>query len=423
LKNTVQKILFGLSILICIKTSGSSPDTLPVFSPDTIHEIRIIFHQDDFKDSLLKNYQIYHDSDVAGRDLMLADVIIDNVHIDSVGVKYKSNFSFSIPNNKKPLKIDFNAFVKGRLFQGLRAINLSNEFPDPSMLRNTVAYKILRSAGVKAPHTSFARVYINDRFYGLYVIIEQVDKSFIKQNFVHQGGEIIKALAASLSWYDDDTISFRNNYEIKSRNNEQSMQSLERFARKINSTAAPQFYDSLKNYFDFDSYLPVFAADVIFNNWDSYFYGQNYYLYRDTVVNKYYFLPWDYNVSMNNYDVSGGDFTIVPGGKNLDFFDLPLPSRVLENKILREKYLNEVCRINKIMGSDSLRNFILSNHKLISAAMKEDYGKVMTNLQFEKSLSGRIAISEIEFEGLMSFINYRKLQVQSMLQTEGINCK
>lgn len=420
LKMRLPILLIIFSCLACISKSNTP---LSIFESDTIHEVRMHFKQIKYWDTLISKYEQFHDSDVFGQDLILADVIIDGVTLDSIGVKLKSNFSFSIPGDKKPMKIDFNEFVKGRLFQGLRSLNLSNEFPDPSMLRNTIAYKIFRDAGLHAPRTSFARLFINDKYRGLYILIEQVDKSFIAEHFEHQGGELIKPLASSLAILPGDTMSFIKNFEIKSKNNAESWSRLIQLAKKINTTEPEIFFDSLNAYFDFDSYLPVFAGDIIFNNWDSYFYGQNYYLYRDPTENKYYYLAWDYNVSMNNYNVSGGDFPILPGGSNSHLFRLPLPSKVIANPILKEKYLSEICRINKYMSLDSLSAFIYKMHDMIRPAMKEDQGKIMTMDQFEKSLTNKFSISEMEFEGLLTFIRYRHEQINKLLEIEGRKCR
>ena len=137
-----MRLPFLIILFICLTCISKSNTPLSIFELDTIHEVRMHFKQIKYWDTLISKYEQFHDSDVFGQDLILADVIIDGVTLDSIGVKLKSNFSFSIPGDKKPMKIDFNEFVKGRLFQGLRSLNLSNEFPDPSMLRNTIAYKI-----------------------------------------------------------------------------------------------------------------------------------------------------------------------------------------------------------------------------------------------------------------------------------------
>lgn len=422
----ISSRLLVLAIIICIsqKSNAQISKGESVFSTDSIHEVRLFFSQPHYWDTLVARYEAEHteydhDADDNAKPL-IASVRIDGKKMDSIGVKLKSNLSYSIPSDKKPIKIYFNSFVKGRTFDGLYRLNLSNEFPDPSMLRNTVAYKIYRDAGIMAPRTSFARVYVNNKYKGLYVLIEQVDKAFFSRYFKQSGGELIKALAGYLYWFADDTMSFRNNYEIKTKNSPQAWIRLIALAKKINTTPANVFYDSINTIFNLDSYISVFAADVVFNNWDSYFYGQNYYIYRDSAENKYYYLAWDYNVSLNNYDMSGADYSILPDGTNDDLFQLPLTSKVINNNTLKKKYLNELYRINQYMSLDSLENFIYKMHNLIAPALKADSGKVMTMEQYEKSLTHRVGISEIDFEGLLSFIRYRHEQVAKMLRDEGV---
>ena len=119
---------------------------------------------------------------------------------------------------------------------------------------------------------------------------------------------------------------------------------------------------------------------------------------------------------MNNYDVSSADYYILPGRENNDLFQLPLPSKIVNNEILKKKYLNEIARINQYMSIDSLEKFILQMHKLIAPSLKGDSGKVMTMVQYEKSLLNHVAISEFDFEGLLSFIRRRHEQIAKMLK-------
>lgn len=419
-----MKVRLGIPFVLCLflfstYINAGIPNGETVFRQDSIHIIRLTFTQPHFWDTLIARYEAAHDvnsMDVEDNaEPLLASIEIDGKQLDSVGVKLKSNLSYSIPTDKKPMKIYFNGFVKGKKFDGLLRLNLSNEFPDPSLLRNTVAYKIFRDAGVRAPRTAFAKVYVNNNYKGLYVMIEQVDKSFFTHHFDYNSGELIKGLAGFLNWFPNDTFSLKRNYEIKRSNSDEAWKRFVDFTKKINTTPAEDFYDSLKNDFDFDSYVSVFAADIIFNNWDSYFYGQNYYVYRDSSQGKYYYLPWDYNVALNNYDMVGQDYTILPGGANDDLFELPLPIKIINNAFLKEKYLDAVKRINQHMSIDSLETFIRRMHHMIYPALKSDSGKAMTMAQFNQSLNERVAISEFDFEGLLSFIRYRHLQVEEML--------
>jgi spore coat protein CotH len=419
------KLILSFLFICSVNIQSKAVNGDKIFLKDTIHEIRLTFKQPKFWEILTSNYETAHDINLHENErvdtsVIMAKAVIDGIKVDSIGVKLKSNSSYSILTDKKPLKLYFNAYKKGKRFDGLLKLNLSNEFPDPSMLRNTVAYKILRDAGVMAPRTSFAKVYLNNKYYGLYAVIEQVDKAFIEQNFKSSGGELIKGIAGYLYWFEGDTLSFKDNYDFKSNESKAAWTRLIAFAKKINTTSGYDFNDSLKNIFDIDSYIKVMAADIVFNNWDSYFYGQNYYLYRDTTENKYYYLPWDYNMSLNNYDVSGSDYSILPDETNNDLFQLPLPNRIVSNDFLKQRYLTEVNRINTLMSAESLEKFIIEKHNQIVPAMKADTLKGMMMEDFNNSLLHRVDISDdVEFEGLLSFIRYRHQQVTKMLDKAG----
>jgi spore coat protein CotH len=61
------------------------------------------------------------------------------------------------------------------------------------MIREKICYNLLRESGVKAPRVSFAKVYLNNVYWGLYSIVEQVDKTFLKENFRNKNGNLYKA--------------------------------------------------------------------------------------------------------------------------------------------------------------------------------------------------------------------------------------
>ena len=74
-----------------------------IFNIDSIHEIRLIFSQPAHWDSLMNAYNMTHEIDSMDTFQMRATVQIDGKKIDSIGVKLKGNYSFSIPTDKKPL--------------------------------------------------------------------------------------------------------------------------------------------------------------------------------------------------------------------------------------------------------------------------------------------------------------------------------
>lgn len=73
-----------------------------------MHEYTLTFYDADFESQLEFNY-------ANDGGYILAKFSDGNITIDSVGVRYKGNSSYSATGSspKKPLKIKFNKFVSG----------------------------------------------------------------------------------------------------------------------------------------------------------------------------------------------------------------------------------------------------------------------------------------------------------------------
>ena len=94
---------------------------------------------------------------------------IDGVEIDSVGVRIKG--LTSVLGMYPPFKLDFNEYVSGQKFDGLKKLNLNNSFTDGTKQRDRLAYQLYRDAGIPAPRTAYAEVYINDEFIYVYLLV------------------------------------------------------------------------------------------------------------------------------------------------------------------------------------------------------------------------------------------------------------
>ena len=66
---------------------------------------------------------------------MAAQVKINGVAFDSVGVKYKGNSSYS-PSNKKSLHIELDSY-KNQSYNGVSDIKLGNNYKDPSLIKSS----------------------------------------------------------------------------------------------------------------------------------------------------------------------------------------------------------------------------------------------------------------------------------------------
>ncbi len=140
------------------------------FTEDQIHEIEITLSDD-----------AYHDIRRDGHTYVPADVTVDGETTANVGMRLRGKIgSYREISGKPKFKLDLSQYVKGQRFHGLHSMALNNEVVDCSYLREPLAYRVFRDAGIVASRTSFAHVTVNGDDYGLYVIIEVPDKSLLK---------------------------------------------------------------------------------------------------------------------------------------------------------------------------------------------------------------------------------------------------
>ncbi len=294
----MKKILLATGVLllsVCAMYAQNSGTHL--FDNSVLHEVRFEFTESNFLNILTTNF----DNATAGSvPYLMAKVTIDGEEVDSVGVRYKGFTSYTSGGAKNPLKIDFNKFVSGKKYDGLKKINLTNGTGDPSMQRDPVCYDLLRHSGVNASRTSFAKVYFNDEYRGVYTIIEQVDKTFLKENFADPEGNLFKNQGWSdLEWLGTSIDSYKEAFDLKTNKEEDDWSGFVHLMDVINNSPDDSFPAAIHEVFDVDLFLKTLAVDVATNNWDSYLeHGRNWYMYEDSVSGIFHWIPWDYNLAL-----------------------------------------------------------------------------------------------------------------------------
>ena len=100
---------------------------------------------------------------------------------------------------KLGLRVDFNRYVSGQQFLGLRSVVLDNLWQDPSMVREHVAMALFAHLGQPSSRQSFARLFINDEYQGVYSLVEPVDARYLTRTLGDQARLLVRVpLAAAL---------------------------------------------------------------------------------------------------------------------------------------------------------------------------------------------------------------------------------
>ena len=106
-----------------------------------------------------------------------------DITVEKVSIRFKGNSS-SNPNqtHKRSFLIKFDKYEKGQRFIGLRQASLDNGIQFGSLFSEPIITEILRAHGTRAHRCNHAKLYLNQKYQGVFVNVERVDESFIENH-------------------------------------------------------------------------------------------------------------------------------------------------------------------------------------------------------------------------------------------------
>ena len=410
-------------ILVCNVTSASLvPSTHPLFDGDAVHEIRLTFSQTDWWEQLRTNFEGLDDP------LYLeAEFDWDTIHFDSIGVRFKGNSSYnSYPGVKKSFKLDIDEYVDGQNIFGLDKLNLNNCFLDPSFVREKCCYELCQALGIPAGRANYATLYINNTYWGLYLLVEQVDQEYIESRLgAEEEGNLWKGepygtleyLGASESLYYDD-------YELKTNEDQNDWSGLVEMVDVLNNTSIANLPDALHNLMDVNSALAMLAIDNFTVNLDSYI-GRcaNYYFYQRDLDDRFVFFKWDMNESWGIFNIGHMTSTqlkqLSPHWMNTMIGEnRPLAEQLWQVADYDDIYLGHMKRLMAGPAQpDTLIDRMEELRDLIRSYVYADTNKMFSNSEFEAAMSSDIYEGPRLIPGLELFIRGRDTYLQSQIGT------
>jgi len=357
-----------------------------------------------------------------------SDVTVFGEMLGDCGLKFKGNGSLWGSGEKKPWKVDTNEYVDGQEYQNLKMLLFNNNFEDPSMLREKMAYDMLQFAGVDAGFTRFVEVWVDIHgdgvepiFWGVYTMVERVDKKFLANRFGQEndGDNLYKADAwfeeggADLAYYGEDIEDYPKPrgeiaYGKETNSGENDYSDIIELCRVIDGTeydSDAEFCTALEGVLNVDSFLRYMACMVVCDNWDCYpFSANNYYLYHDPVSDRFQWIPWDENSAW----AGEAHRPLVLAGE----WGGPVEYAPLQRKVfVIEKYLRDYAAYIDLLrrhwfSDDNVAAVAEDWHDLIEPYVKQDTGDKMyygntaawpvaafdTNWESEYADTGRVGI-------------------------------
>lgn len=208
----------------------------------------------------------------------------DEFIYSEVGVHLKGAAGSFRPVGDRPaLTLNFDKFREKQKFHGLDKLHLNNSVQDGGYLCEYLSSALFNAAGVPTTRVSHARVWLNGRDLGFYVLKEGFDSQFMKQHFGSKKG----------TFYDGGfcaDVDQKKDRKIGSGTNDQAdLKALVAAAREPDLTKRAE---RLNQTLAIDHFLSFVAVEMMIAHWDGYARNRNNYrLLTPAGSTQVYFLP------------------------------------------------------------------------------------------------------------------------------------
>lgn len=318
-----------------------------------------------------------------------------NLTLRQVWNSQSDRFSFTV-NFGKYIKKS-NGYSETQNLKGLSKVAFNNIYGDASLMKEYLSYRLMTEMGIPTPCYSLVNLYVNNEFYGVYMMVESIDSALTQRTLSEKSDFLVKPESSggdlvynsSLDdYYDEeaDTFNFgdlsyptdKTNplfaYNGLWENDEDTFDDIKdtlptvfKWMKTLNELSntenanTDEYKEKLESIMEVDNVIRYFAVNTFLVNLDSYQSEkmQNYALYVND-SGYMHIMPWDYNFSFGGYGVSNAEemvnFDISNPIEGTTLQERPLLNVILQNEDYYntyKKYLNDCCIIASNGGTTS----------------------------------------------------------------------
>lgn len=393
----------------------------PLFGGDIVQAVYIYVPEDTLT-------WLYQSENLRSDHYFHSFVVIDNGitrdSFENVGFRLRGNTSRYA--QKKSFKLSLNKYVSGRTYHGVDKLNFNAEHNDPSSMRAALCFDLYHRAGLVAARANHFRIYINDRYYGVYTNFEQYDEKFTYSRFGREDGNLYKCnFSADLNYLGDDPDLYKFErdgervYEQDNQADTDDYSDLARFIDVLNNTPEEQFLCEIEKIFEVNEYLKYIAMDIVTGNWDGPLINKNnFFLYSNPKTGKFEYLPYDLDNTFGIDWINSNMTTRNIYDWSHDSEWRPLYNSIIKNDVLKDRfsyYLHYL--VSNLYHNSSITNYVIPKRELINEWILQDPYKILdygyTHSDFRNSLyqgtGGHV------LHGIVPFVDARRRSVQDQL--------
>lgn len=264
------------------------------FDGSRLHKIRLTMDPADWQQ--LKDH--YLDSTNYRCRMEWNGQVVENVAVRSRG-----------SGSRNPLKpglgLDFSKFVSSQRFLGVKSVVLRNSVQDPSMVHERLAMEVFRNLGLRFLREAHARVFVNEEYAGLYLMVEPIDTNFLVSRFGESGGYLYEFNFQGDGYHweylgDDPSLYVPGRFEPKNHEDSPGGEWIAAMMRDINQSTDEEFEAAVGRYLDLETFVIHAAAEAFLAEWDGLMGDTgttNFYFYRSKADDRGTVLAWDKEAS------------------------------------------------------------------------------------------------------------------------------
>ena len=430
--NSIGKSATASVMVHVMHPASSSVDYWTVFDQSQVRKVEISLAQADW-DRMM--------AEPEAKLMVPADAVIFGERVDQVGLSPKGNSTLWFPGDKKPYKLDINFQLPEQEYRNLKMLLFHNNFGDPSMLREKMAYDMMQFAGVPGGFTAFVELWLDIRddaqpaeFVGVYTMVERPDRKYLANRFGRENdsGNLYKADAwfeegaADLAYYGENIenypkprgeIAYALMYKEPSEADYSDIINLCYVIDGVDYDSPENFARALEEVFNVDVFLRYLAVIFLNLNFDQYpDTGNNYYIYNNPDSGKFEWIAWDMG---NSWGMFGGDYNHPIFGSEQSLGPLqyrPLFTKVFQVEEYRQTYQAYLdLLIRHYYNEQNIRTLAQGWQDMVRPSLYQGDGDTM---YFGKSAHSTIEEFDEGLEMIVDLTARRAEYVQGILQQD-----
>lgn len=306
-----------------------------------------------------------------------------------VGLHLKGVSTFEKVDKKPSVTLKFDLFDRESSFHGLSKVLLNNSHGEDTYIQEFLARDCFRAAGVRTPRVNYARLTLNGRELGLYVLIEGITGDFLKEAFGTKKGNLYEA--------DENDVNGQMEQDYGKRSRRQM--DLTPLVTALKEPDPGKRFAELEKVLDLDEFVSYVAVEALINVWDGYTMRlNNYRVFCNHLTGKVTFIPH----GLDNI-FAEPDYPLVPETKGL------VSRAVLETPEGMKRYRKRLAELEfTMMKKDAIYKKIDEWVAVIRPSLTE-LGQAKAHQRAIDVIKKRIE-SRVEFveKNLPAFLNEKK---------------